>query len=72
VGWPFQTSRFYKDFTLSRSFKILKVFIHPSEGSSLAPRLISSGGKMERMPMPRAMGMALECFQKILHQKGEF
>jgi len=46
--------------------------INPSEGSPLAPRLISSGGEMERMPMPCAMGLALGCFQKILHQKGEF
>src|SRR5690606_7685337 len=26
-------------------------------------RLISSGGKMDRMPMPCALGLALECFQ---------
>ncbi|MGX1639993.1 hypothetical protein [Sphingobacterium sp.] len=29
---------------------------------SFSNRLISSGGEMERMPMPRAMGLALGCF----------
>ena len=33
-------------------------------------RLISSGGKMERMPMTCAMGLALECFQWIIPTKG--
>src|SRR5690606_31805357 len=33
-------------------------------------RLISNGGKMERMPMPCAMGLALECFQNIIPSKG--
>src|SRR5690606_18624845 len=37
---------------------------------SFSPRLISSGGKMGRMPMPCAMGLALECFQKIIPSKG--
>ncbi|WP_313191821.1 hypothetical protein [Sphingobacterium sp.] len=31
-----------------------------------SPRLISNGGKMERMPLPGVMGLALECFLKII------
>ncbi len=34
-----------------------------------SPRLISNGGKMERMPMPCAMGLALECILKIISSK---
>ncbi|WP_313260367.1 hypothetical protein [Sphingobacterium sp.] len=30
---------------------------------SFSNRLISSGGKMDRMPLTCAMGLALECFQ---------
>ena len=33
-------------------------------------RLISSGGKMDRMPSTCAMGLALECFQWIIPLKG--
>ena len=32
--------------------------------------LISNGGKMERMPLTRAMGLALECFLNIIPSKG--
>ena len=37
---------------------------------SFSLRLISSGGKMDRMPLTCAMGLALECFQKIIPSKG--
>src|SRR5690606_36297026 len=38
----------------------------PFRRKPFSPRLISNGGKMERMPMPSAMGLALECFQNII------
>ncbi|WP_313513363.1 hypothetical protein, partial [Sphingobacterium sp.] len=33
---------------------------------------ISNGGKMERMPWPCAMGLALDAFKKFSHLRGEF
>jgi len=42
---------------------------HPSGGSPLAPAHFL-GGKMERMPSTCAMGLALECFQKVIPSKG--
>ena len=58
IPWTFRP--FYKDFTPSRVFQFIQT---PTfRRKSFSPRLISSGGKMERMPMTCAMGLALECF----------
>jgi len=57
-----------KIFHPARGF--LQTFHLPKE--ALCPRLISNGGKMERMPLPCAMGLALDAFKKFSHQKGEF
>jgi len=69
VGYPINDPIFYKEFTPFQGFPI-STYIYPSEGRPLVPRLISSGGKMERMPMTCAMGLALECFQWIIPTKG--
>jgi len=42
----------------------------PFQRKPFSTRLISNGGKRERMPMPCAMGLALECFQNIIPSKG--
>ncbi|WP_313189593.1 hypothetical protein [Sphingobacterium sp.] len=57
---------FYKDSTPSRGFQQTSSF----RRKPFSLRLISSGGKMDRMPSTCAMGLALECFQKIIPSKG--
>ncbi|WP_185212476.1 hypothetical protein [Sphingobacterium mizutaii] len=59
---------FYKDITPS---KVPNLYKHPFfQRKSFSLRLISNGGKMERMPLPSAMGLALECFFMIIPSKG--
>ncbi|WP_313189981.1 hypothetical protein [Sphingobacterium sp.] len=67
MGLPFKTSKFYKDFTHAVGYQNKSLSFRRK---TFSPRLISNGGKMERMPLPCAMGLALECLFKIIHLDG--
>ena len=54
VGWPRNKSPFYKYFTHAVGFSI-QTF--PFRRKHFSLRLISNGGKMERMPLICAMGL---------------